>query len=224
MRPSFQSLFPPLQRTSAGRFGTLSQDFFTRADEAPDDEFYRTPRLVEHIDAGAIAAVEHLYRDRIPPGCDVLDLMSSWVSHLPPDVSYGSVTGLGMNADELARNPRLDRRVVHDLNRDPVLPFADESFDAALICVSIQYLTQPVAVLRDLARVVRPGGRAIVTFSNRCFPTKAVAIWRRLDDAGHARLVRDYFVDAGWTSVNASARAGRGDPLVAVVAERATRT
>ncbi len=195
---------------------------FARIDERADTEFYASARLVEHIDAHAIAAVEALYRERISSGCDVLDLMSSWVSHLPPDVTYRSVTGLGMNAAELAANPRLDRRIVHDLNALPELPFAAASFDAVLICVSVQYLTSPVAVMREAARVTRPGGQLIVSFSNRCFPTKAVAIWQATDDRGHLRLVRDYLDEAGaWSEIESLAAVGRGDPLYAVVALRA---
>jgi SAM-dependent methyltransferase len=194
--------------------------FFARADESPDHLFYRDARLVEHIDARAIAAVENVYRTWIPPQSRVLDLMTSWVSHLPPDVRYASVTGLGMNATELARNPRLDHRIVQDLNAEPTLPFEDAAFDVALICVSVQYLTRPIEVMRELARVVRGGGRAIITFSNRCFPTKAVAIWQTTDDAGHTRLVEGYLLEAGWSDVRVFAHVGRGDPLYAVVAER----
>ncbi len=145
--------------------------------------------------------------------------MSSWVSHLPADVAYERVVGLGMNEAELARNRRLASYVVHDLNRDPRLPFEDDSFDAATICVSIQYLTRPVDVLRDLARVVRPGGPVVITFSNRCFPTKAVAVWRTLSDRDHLRLVASYLTDAGWLDVEALASPPRrADPLYAVIA------
>ena len=197
----------------------LDPHAFARADEAPDDLFYRQPRFVEHIDDVAIADVERIYRERLPAGGEILDLMSSWVSHLPADVPYARVTGLGLNAAELAGNPRLDAAIVHDLNAVPALPFPDAGFDAAAICVSIQYLTDPIAVLRDLARVVRPGGPAIVTFSNRCFPTKAIAIWQALDDEGHLKLVARYFAVAGWQNVEQVRSAPRvADPLYAVIA------
>jgi SAM-dependent methyltransferase len=174
--------------------------------------------LVEHIDDAAIADVERIYRERLPAGGRVLDCMSSWVSHLPPDVAYERVVGLGMNAAELSRNSRLAAYVVHDLNRDPHLPFEDDSFDAAVICVSVQYLTRPVEVLRDLARVVRAGGPVVITFSNRCFPTKAVAVWRSLSDRDHLRLVESYLVDAGWVEIESLASPPRrGDPLYAVI-------
>jgi len=197
----------------------LEPQAFARSDESPDELFYLQPRFVEHIDAGAIADVERLHFERLPAGGEILDLMSSWVSHLPADVTYGRVVGLGMNAAELAGNPRLDAYVVHDLNAQPVLPFPDDSFDAATICVSIQYLTQPIRVLGELARVVRPGGPAIVTFSNRCFPTKAVTIWQGLDDHGHLLLVAKYFESAGWQGIERIASPPRkSDPLYAVIA------
>ena len=201
----------------------LPPDYFRRPDEAPDEAFYAQPRLVTHIDDGAVAAVTALYRELFPPGAALLDLMSSWVSHLPPDVAYARVAGLGMNAVELAANPRLTERVTQNLNAVPRLPFGDAEFDGAGCCVSVQYLTSPVAVFAEVARVLRPGAPFAVTFSNRCFPTKAVAAWQALDDAGHAALVRRYLADAGgWGDVRAERRTrGWGDPLYAVVGFRA---
>ena len=195
---------------------------FSRSDDSDDRLFYAAPRFVTHIADATIDAVTGLYRERIAPGAAVLDLMSSWVSHLPPEVAYGRVVGLGMNAAELERNPRLDASVVHDLNADPRLPFADASFDAVTICVSVQYLTRPVEVSREIARVLRPGGEAIISFSNRCFPTKAVAIWQALDGAGHAALVQRYLARAGgFATVEALDRSPRGgDPLYAVIGTR----
>ena len=202
---------------------------FRRADESDDAAFYVQPRLVTHIDAAAVDAVTALYREVVPPGGDVLDLMSSWVSHLPADVAYGRIAGLGMNAAELDANPRLTERAVQSLNAAPRLPYADAAFDAVLICVSVQYLTRPVEVFREIARVLRPasagrpGGVVAVTFSNRCFPTKAVQAWNALDDAGHVALVQRYLTAAGgFDAPEARAhRPRRGDPLFAVVARRA---
>ena len=201
---------------------------FRRQDETPDAEFYHHPRFVTHIDDPAIAAVTQLYREYFLPDSAVLDLMSSWVSHLPAEVAYRRVVGLGMNAAELRGNPRLVAHVVQDLNQNPVLPFADEEFDGAAICVSIDYLTQPVAVLRELARVLRPGAPLVITFSNRCFPSKAVAAWHHLDDRGHLALVHRYLEAAGgWTATELLDRSprppGRSDPLFAVVARVAPR-
>ncbi len=195
---------------------------FRRQDETSDSRFYHQPRFVTHIDDGAIAAVIQVYREHLPPGGAILDLMSSWVSHFPPDVEYGKTVGLGMNQAELAANPRLRSFVVHDLNVNPVLPFADGEFDAATLCVSIDYLTKPQEVLRDAARVVRVGGPLIITFSDRCFPTKAVLAWLSANDTGRKRLVRDWLAESGrWEQVEVFDRGQRrplGDPLYAVVA------
>src|SRR6266403_1051364 len=148
---------------------------FAKLDAEEDELCYEPPRLVVHIDDGAIAALTELYRAILPAGGVLLDLMGSWVSHLPPEIEYAEVIGHGMNAEELAANPRLDRRFVQNLNRDSRLPLADASLDAAMICVSIQYLQRPVGVLREVRRALRPGAPVIISFSNRCFPTKAVA-------------------------------------------------
>ena len=131
-------------------------DAFGKLDVGDDSDFYAQPRFVTHIDDAAISALTSFYRERLPAGGVLLDLMSSWVSHLPPDIVYAEVIGHGMNADELAGNPRLDRRFVLDLNRGSRLPLCDSSVDAAMICVSIQYLQQPVAVLGEVARILSP--------------------------------------------------------------------
>ena len=196
---------------------------FRRYDETPDEEFYSTPRLVAHIDDRAIAAVTQLYRELFPPGGAVLDLMSSWISHLPPELRYRRVVGLGMNEEELRRNDRLDSYVVQNLNADPRLPFDDGEFDGCGICVSIDYLTRPVEVLREVGRVLRAGSQTIITFSNRCFPSKAVAVWHQLDDKGHMRLVEEYLREAGnfrnIRSLDRSPRRMFSDPLYAVIGE-----
>lgn len=199
---------------------TLPPQAFARRDEAPDVEFYRFERLVTHIDPAAVAAVTQLYRQFLPPGGAILDLMSSWVSHLPAEVQYGRVAGLGMNARELAQNPRLtEPGLVQNLNSTPQLPYGAAEFDGAGICVSVQYLTQPVEVFKELARVLRPGAPLVVTFSNRCFPDKAVYAWQALDDAGHAGLVKHYFATAGFGPAEVYAhRPQHGDPLYGVVA------
>jgi len=199
----------------------LPPSAFRRLDESSDALFYDTPRFVTHIDDAAIAAVTQLYRERFPAGGALLDLMSSWVSHLPADVAYRRVVGLGMNAEELAANPRLHAWIVQDLNGDPRLPFAVGEFDAGSICVSVDYLTRPVEVLRECGRVIASGGPLVVTFSNRCFPTKVIAAWHALDDLGHVELVARFFEEAGnWTSIERLDRSPRDgvDPLYAVVA------
>ena len=199
----------------------LPGEAFRRYDETPDEEFYKTPRLVTHIDVHAIAAVTQLYREFLPPGGEILDLMSSWVSHLPPEIEYRRVIGLGMNEVELRRNERLNAYVVQNLNTNPRLPFRDAEFDGCGICVSIDYLTRPIEVLREVGRVLRVGGPTIISFSNRCFPSKAVAVWHQLDDQGHMRLVGHYLREAGnWKDIQSLDRSPRrrfSDPLYAVV-------
>ncbi len=194
---------------------------FARLDDEPDELFYEPPRLVTHIDDNAIAALTAFYRHVLPAGGVLLDLMSSWVSHLPPEIDYAEVVGHGMNATELAANPRFGRWFVHNLNRDPQLPLAAASIDAAMICVSIQYLQRPVAVLREVLRVLRPDGPVVVSFSNRCFWTKAVTIWRALDDDGHIALVERYLRTSGFARIETHRLAewveDVSDPLFAVV-------
>ncbi|GGL99293.1 class I SAM-dependent methyltransferase [Nakamurella endophytica] len=206
--------------------------FFDRHDETPDGLFYAAPRLVTHIDDAAVAAVGALYAelgvDGSTPGRRVLDLMSSWVSHLR--VAPAELVVLGLNAVELAANPMATGTVVQDLNLDPVLPFPDADFDAVLCCVSIDYLVRPVEVLAEVARVLRPGCPVVLTFSNRCFPTKAVQGWLATDDDGRCAVVADYLRRAGgFTEPEVSLRTPpgrdrggryRGDPLYAVVARR----
>src|SRR5215208_4121183 len=201
----------------------LPEEAFRRYDESPDEKFYLLPRFVTHIDQYAIAAVTQLYREFFPPGGEILDLMSSWISHLPPEVEYRRVIGLGMNEAELRRNERLDAYLVQNLNTNPRLPFAEAEFDGCGICVSIDYLTRPVEVLREVGRVLRVGGPTIISFSNRCFPSKAVAMWHRLDDRGRMRLVERYLEEAGnFDSIRSLDRSPRrlfSDPLYSVVGE-----
>jgi SAM-dependent methyltransferase len=179
----------------------LPEGAFAKIDDASDDLFYSVPRFVTHIDDGAIAAVTQLYRELFAPGGTVLDLMGSWVAHLPAEIAYAQVIGHGMNADELRANPRYGRWFVQDLNATATLPLDAATIDAVSVCVSVQYLQQPVAVFREIRRVLKPGGLVVVTFSNRCFPTKAVAIWRALDDGRHQELVSLYLGSAGFASV-----------------------
>lgn len=198
--------------------------FFDRADPSSDADFYAQPRLLTHIDNRAIAAVGALYKQLGLGGAEVLDLMSSWVSHFHADAPPNQLTVLGMNPEELAANPLATATVVHDLNIDPGLPFDDASFDHAACCVSVDYLTKPVEVFREVARVLRPGGWFVVTFSNRLFPTKAIRGWLNTDSLGHCRIVESYFANAGGfeepTSQLRTPMTEPGDPLFGVFARR----
>lgn len=206
----------------------LTPDHFRRMDETPDRLFYAPPRLVKHIDEPACAALAAFYGEYLPTGGRVLDLMSSCVSHLPDDIPddilYDRVIGHGMNAMELAANPQLTGGFVKDLNADPTLPLADNAFDACIVAVSIQYLTRAPEVFADVARVLRPGAPFILSWSNRCFPTKAVAIWQALSDQQKSGLIDLYFELAGGFGerqfFNLSPSPDQTDPLYAMMARR----
>lgn len=195
--------------------------FFERADGSGDQTFYSWPRLVTHIDNDAIAAVGALYEELGIDG-EVLDLMSSWVSHFraPP----ARLTVLGMSAEELQANSVAAVRVVHDLNSDPLLPFPDSSFDGVVCCVSVDYLTRPLEVFAEVACVLRPGGPFVCTFSNRCFPTKAIRGWLYASDEERCEIVSRYFdLTPGFDEPHRERRTPafhRGDPLLAVWAHR----
>ena len=173
---------------------------FRREDEGDDRLFYVEPRLVVHIDEHAVRAIAEYFSAKLPNGGTVLDLMSSWRSHMPAEWS-GRAVGLGLNAVELAENPQLDERVEHDINADPVLPFDDESFDAAAVTVSVQYMVRPVEIFSQVRRVLKKGAGFHVIYSNRMFPTKAVAVWKALDDGQRAGLIASYFASSGgWSA------------------------
>ncbi len=178
----------------SSRYDGFPDGFFSRSDETDDSRFYGSPRLVTHIDDGAIALVSALY-DELglsgPGAGHQLDLMSSWVSHLssPPD----ALTVVGMNPIELDRNPLATARVILDLNATSALPFEDNTFDGAMCCVSVDYLTHPIEVFDEVARALKPGRPFVCTFSNRCFPTKAITGWLQTDDNTHCAIVAEYF-------------------------------
>src|ERR1700687_3922782 len=188
-------------------------------DPAPDPRFAPGPPL-GRIDSAAIAAVTNLYREVLPPGGAILDVMSGWVSHLPPEAPFRHVAGIGNERRALAENPFLDEWRGHSLNSNPILPFATGEFDGATICAAIQHLARPGEVIREIARVLRPGAPLIVTFSNRCVATKPIACWCLLDETGHLCLIAQYFAEAGnWADIRCLARPppGGGQPLYAVI-------
>lgn len=197
----------------------LPRGSFDKIDEDDDLAFYAPARLVTHIDEVAIAALTKLYRELLPSGGNILDLMSSWVSHLPVDRPYAEVVGHGMNPAELEANPRLGRWFVQDLNADPLLPLQSDSFDAALCCVGVQYLQRPFEVCAEVRRILVPGAPFIVSFSNRCFPTKAVAIWRSADMPRQAALIRLYLERTGFTEIEVRVLSDgtQSDPLIGVI-------
>ncbi len=211
----------------------LRPDQRTKLDNTDDRQFYAYPRLVTHVDEGFIGQLTELYRERLKPDMHILDMMSSWVSHLPDEIKFARVEGHGLNDDELAKNPRLDSYIVQNLNADPKLPFVDSHFDAVLNCVSVQYLQYPEAVFAEIYRILKPGGVAIFSFSNRMFYDKAIQAWREGSETSRVELVKSYFQSVpGFSEPEVVSRqatspnllqwlgVGGGDPFYAVIAYR----
>ncbi len=205
----------------------------TKLDATDDTQFYSMPRFVTHVDEGFIDQLTQLYRDRLKPNTRIFDMMSSWVSHLPEELEFAHVEGHGMNEDELARNARLNHYFTQDLNKNPQLPLPDQDFDAVLNCVSVQYLQYPDAIFSEIHRILKPGGIAIFSFSNRMFYQKAITAWRDGTEAGRVELVKNYFQSIpGFSKPEVIARQSTapsflqmlgmagGDPFYAVIAQR----
>ena len=187
---------------------------FHRQDDSADEAFYSSPRMVNHIDDATINGITRFYQETLKPEDELLDLMSSWISHLPADVTYRKVTGLGMNLDELNANARLDQVLVHNLNNTPTLPFSDTSFNAVMIVVSIQYLTRPFEVFEEIQRVLKPGGRCIISMSHRLFPTKAIYAFQTLAPKDRVQLVKEYMRQGGLSEIEFIDRSpDKADPL-----------
>ena len=206
----------------------------TKLDDSDDKQFYSYPRFVTHVDEGFIQQLTDLYRDRLKPNTRIFDMMSSWVSHLPDEMEFAHVEGHGLNAEELARNPRLNHYFVQDLNENLQLPLKDQDFDAVLNTVSVQYVQYPEAVFAEIHRILKPGGVAIISFSNRMFHQKAIQAWRDGSEGSRVESVKQYFESVpGFSSpeviVHKSTAApnflqwlgaGGGDPFYAVIAYR----
>jgi len=191
-----------------------------RIDGIGDGVFDAPPLRGAAVDEAALAAITDLHREVLPAGGAILDLLSGWVSHLPPEVPYSRVVGIGANACILAENPFLDEWRVQDLNQDPRLHFDTGEFDGAAMCASIQQLTRPAELMREVGRVLKLGAPLVVTFSRRCLPIPAIGCWCLHDDTGHLCLVAQHFAAAGnWADIRCLDRTppGDGDPVYAVV-------
>lgn len=203
-------------------------DDFLRYDERPDTEFYSFPRIVTHIDDAAIGALTKYYEGALPPpgtpGAAVLDMCSSWISHYPKGYKQERVVGMGLNEEELRRNPVLTEFLVQDLNANPKLPFEDNTFDAITNAVSVDYLSKPLEIFKEMRRVLKPGALAAMSFSNRCFFTKAISIWTSTGDVDHCYIVGAYFHYAGGFEpaqvLDISPNRGRTDPMYVVYARK----
>jgi SAM-dependent methyltransferase len=206
----------------------------TKLDESDDNQFYSFPRFVTHVDDSFIQQLTDLYRERLQSHTRIFDMMSSWVSHLPEELEFEHVEGHGMNEEELARNPRLDHYFIQNLNQNQLFPLPDQSFDAVLNTVSVQYLQLPEAVFAEIYRILKPGGIAIISFSNRMFYQKAIQAWRDSSEAGRVELVKGYFnAIPGFSKPEVITHSGSvvpgflqmlgmsgGDPFYAVIAQR----
>jgi len=205
----------------------------TKLDDTDDTLFYSSPRFVTHVDESFIQQLTDLYRERLKSQTRIFDMMSSWVSHLPEETEFERVEGHGLNAEELAKNHRLDHYFVQNLNQNQKLPLPDQSFDAVLNTVSVQYLQNPEVVFAEIHRILKPGGIAIVSFSNRMFYQKAIQAWRDGSERDRVALVNRYFTSvAGFSQPEAITRTasvpnflqmlgvGGGDPFYAVIAHR----
>ena len=175
----------------------FSNGAFARADGEKDDIFYAKPRLVNHIDSRADEIIADTYGRLLGSGMKVLDLMSSYRSHVPESLELASLVGFGMNSEEMEKNPQLTGHVVHDLNVEPRLPFGDGAFDAVICTVSVEYMTRPFDVFSDVARILKPNGHFIHTFSNRWFPPKVISLWQELSEFERMGLVLEYFLESG---------------------------
>lgn len=204
-----------------------------KLDDTDDTLFYNFPRFVTHVDEGFIQQLTQLYRERLQPNTRIFDMMSSWVSHLPEESKFAHIEGHGMNEEELARNPRLDHYFVQNLNQDLKLPLEDTSFDAVLNTVSVQYLQYPEAIFSEIHRILKPGGMAIISFSNRMFYQKAIQAWRDGSENDRVNLVKGYFkAIPGFSEPEAIVRESSlpkvlqlmgmpgGDPFYAVIGRR----
>ncbi len=213
----------------------LRPDQRTKLDDSDDKQFYAYPRFVTHVDEGFIQQLTDLYRQRLKPNMRIFDMMSSWVSHLPEEMEFAHMEGHGLNAEELGRNPQLNHYFIQDLNENPKLPLPDADFDAVLNTVSVQYLQYPEAVFTEIHRILKPGGVAIISFSNRMFYQKAIQAWRDGSENSRVELVKQYFkLVPGFTEPEVITRqssapnflqwlgAGGGDPFYAVIAHRAS--
>lgn len=206
----------------------FKKEDFQRFDESQDTIFYSSPRFVTHIDDPAIQALTKYYASVFPPsnssGVALLDMCSSWISHYPKDYKQDRIAGLGLNEEELKRNPVLTEYLVQDLNQNTALPYEDNSFDVITNAVSVDYLAKPLEVFKEMRRVLKPGGLAVMSFSNRCFWTKAISIWTGTGDVDHVYIVGSYFYYAGGyeppQALDISPNPGRTDPMYVVFSRK----
>eukprot|EP00928_Gymnodinium_smaydae_P074835 TRINITY_DN57850_c0_g1_i1.p1 TRINITY_DN57850_c0_g1~~TRINITY_DN57850_c0_g1_i1.p1 ORF type:complete len:289 (-),score=3.18 TRINITY_DN57850_c0_g1_i1:197-988(-) len=204
-----------------------SKHDLSREDESDDQLFYSQPRLVAHIDQHAIAGLTDWYAANLPQGDDVaiFDFCSSWISHFPTGLKAQRVVGLGMNPNELAKNTQLTETVHKDLNKDPIFPFADQSFDAIVNAVSVDYLNKPLQLFKEIRRIARPGALVAMSFSNRMFFTKAIKRWTQATEFQRLMICGSYFYFSGFRNIKAERiDNGKGNPMWVVYAHAPTQS
>ena len=175
------------------------EDDFSRMDESNDNEFYKEPRLVHHIDESARNSLTNFYSfvinhelNRLSvSSINMLDICSSWVTHYPDNMIKNNiinVKGIGMNKIELSKNNAFKSEndyLIQDLNINPIInnKFAsNDSFDIITITVSIDYLINIRKLINEILRILKPNGLLMLSFSNRMFWTKAFKIWTKADE------------------------------------------
>lgn len=222
--------------SSSTSSSSSSSSDFARLDSSDDKIFYSEPRFVEHVDQQAVDSItSYISNKLLKSGDSVLDLCTSWTSHISPtkQKELKRVAGLGMNAKEMESNPALTEWIVQDLNeknKDNVkLPYNNESFDVVLCQLSIDYLIHPLEVMKEVSRVLKPGGQVAIIISNRLFITKAVGLWTGSDDIEHVYTVGSYLHYGGnFSNIMAEDLSTRkkkngmivGDPLYVITATK----
>tara|TARA_B100001769_G_scaffold25409_1_gene16774 strand:- start:11 stop:661 length:651 start_codon:yes stop_codon:yes gene_type:complete len=169
-----------------------------KSDISDDGIFYQQPRFVHHLSDSFRNRLTSLYSEYLLNHHIILDLMSSWVSHLPSNISYKKVIGHGMNEAELSSNERLDRFFVQNLNKKQNMPIEDSSVDVGLIVAGWQYLQYPEKVSLELSRVIKSDSLLIISFTNRAFWTKAPNIWTYSSEEKRIEYVTSVLTSNGW--------------------------
>tara|TARA_Y100001968_G_C19149994_1_gene615706 strand:- start:39 stop:692 length:654 start_codon:yes stop_codon:yes gene_type:complete len=169
-----------------------------KEDNKDDEIFYSNPRFVYHLDKSFRNRLTSLYSEYLKPNTILLDLMSSWVSHLPENITFKKVLGHGLNKIELAANKRLDEYWVQNFNKDQILPLEDSSVDYCTLVAGWQYLQYPELISSELKRIIKPNGQLIISFSNRAFWQKSPRIWVEGSSLDRANYISAILVSQGW--------------------------
>ena len=177
----------------------LTREERDKIDDSDDQIFYQNPRYVNHLSFSFRNRLTNLYSKYLYSNNVILDLMSSWVSHLPTNTKYKKIIGHGMNESELRANKRLDSFWVQNLNKIQILPIEDSSVDTGLIVAGWQYLQYPEKISLELSRIIKKDSLLIISFSNRAFWTKSPNIWTNSSEEGRIEYVKKVISSNGWS-------------------------